>query len=36
VVKVTGADEPPNYGSLCVKGRFGFDFINSTSGSPHR
>jgi predicted molibdopterin-dependent oxidoreductase YjgC len=26
---VTGADFPPNYGSLCVKGRFGFDFINS-------
>ena len=30
VIKVTGAEEtPPNYGSLCVKGRFGFDFINS-------
>ena len=29
VVRVTGADFPPNYGSLCVKGRFGFDFINS-------
>lgn len=30
VAKVTGcADVPPNYGSLCVKGRFGFDFINS-------
>jgi predicted molibdopterin-dependent oxidoreductase YjgC len=30
VLKVTGAEEtPPNYGSLCVKGRFGFDFINS-------
>ncbi len=29
VVKITGAEEsPPNYGSLCVKGRFGFDFIN--------
>ena len=29
VVKVTGAEEsPPNYGSLCVKGRFGFDFVN--------
>jgi predicted molibdopterin-dependent oxidoreductase YjgC len=29
VVKVTGADEiPPNFGSLCVKGRFGFDFVN--------
>jgi predicted molibdopterin-dependent oxidoreductase YjgC len=30
VVKVTGAEEmAPNYGSLCVKGRFGFDFIHS-------
>jgi predicted molibdopterin-dependent oxidoreductase YjgC len=30
VVKVTGVEEaPPNYGSLCVKGRFGFDFIHS-------
>jgi predicted molibdopterin-dependent oxidoreductase YjgC len=29
VVKVNGADAAPNYGSLCVKGRFGFNFINS-------
>ncbi len=30
VVKVTGADGVvPNNGSLCVKGRFGFDFIHS-------
>jgi len=30
VVKVTGAEETgPNYGSLCVKGRFGYNFINS-------
>lgn len=30
VVKVSGVEEqPPNNGSLCVKGRFGFDFINS-------
>jgi len=30
VIKVTGAeDTPPNQGSLCVKGRFGFDFIYS-------
>ena len=30
VVKITGVEDvPPNYGSLCVKGRFGFDFINS-------
>ena len=33
VVKVTGVEGmAPNYGSLCVKGRFGFDFI----GSPER
>jgi len=30
VVKVSGVeDEVPNLGSLCVKGRFGFDFIAS-------
>ncbi len=30
VVKVTGVEDvPPNYGSLCVKGRFGYDFVNS-------
>jgi predicted molibdopterin-dependent oxidoreductase YjgC len=30
VVKVTGAEGvAPNYGSLCVKGRFGYNFINS-------
>jgi predicted molibdopterin-dependent oxidoreductase YjgC len=30
VVKVTGvADTTPNFGSLCVKGRFGYDFIHS-------
>ncbi len=28
VVKVTGFDVPPNNGSLCVKGRFGYNFIN--------
>ena len=29
VIKVTGVEElGPNYGSLCVKGRFGYDFIN--------
>ncbi len=28
IVKVNGAERtPPNYGHLCVKGRFGFDFI---------
>jgi predicted molibdopterin-dependent oxidoreductase YjgC len=31
VVKVTGVEDvAPNYGSLCVKGRFGYDFINSS------
>ncbi len=30
IVRVTGAeDTPPTYGSLCVKGRFGFDFVSS-------
>jgi predicted molibdopterin-dependent oxidoreductase YjgC len=29
VVKISGADTVPNHGSLCVKGRFGFDFIAS-------
>jgi predicted molibdopterin-dependent oxidoreductase YjgC len=31
VVKVTGVeDAEPNYGSLCVKGRFGYDFIQDS------
>ena len=31
VMKVTGAEDvAPNYGSLCVKGRFGFHFIGSS------
>jgi predicted molibdopterin-dependent oxidoreductase YjgC len=30
VVKASGVEEAtPNFGSLCVKGRFGFDFIHS-------
>jgi predicted molibdopterin-dependent oxidoreductase YjgC len=30
VVKITGVEDvTPNYGSLCVKGRFGYDFIHS-------
>jgi predicted molibdopterin-dependent oxidoreductase YjgC len=30
VVKVSGVEDvAPNYGSMCVKGRFGFDFISS-------
>ena len=33
IVKVTGVEDvPPNYGSLCVKGRFGYHFV----GSPQR
>lgn len=31
VVKVTGVEDVgPNFGSLCVKGRFGYDFINDS------
>jgi predicted molibdopterin-dependent oxidoreductase YjgC len=31
VVKITGVEDvAPNYGSLCVKGRFGYDFIHSS------
>ena len=30
MVKISGVEEAkPNFGSLCVKGRFGFDFIHS-------
>ncbi len=29
VVQVSGVDEAPNHGSLCVKGRFGFNFVGS-------
>ncbi len=29
VFLIEGADKAPNYGSLCVKGRFGFKFISS-------
>ena len=30
IVKATGVEDiPPNFGSICVKGRFGFDFIHS-------
>ena len=29
VIKVSGVEDVgPNYGSLCVKGRFGYDFVN--------
>ncbi len=28
IAKVKGADSIPNYGSSCVKGRFGLDFVN--------
>ncbi len=30
IVKVTGRDGPANYSKLCVKGRFGFDYVNHT------
>ena len=26
---MTGYDAAPNHGSLCVKGRFGYNFVNS-------
>jgi formate dehydrogenase major subunit len=30
ILKVTGVEgAEPNYGSLCIKGRFGYDFVNS-------
>jgi len=28
IVKVTGGDGPANHGYTCVKGRFGYDFVN--------
>ena len=31
VVRITGTEDvSPNFGSLCVKGRFGYDFINES------
>jgi len=30
IVNVSGADGPSNEGRLCVKGRYGFDYINSS------
>lgn len=35
VVRVRGADAHPNYGSLCVKGRFGYEFIASKERLSH-
>ncbi len=36
VVKVTGSDtDAPNYGSLCVKGRFAYDFIHDETAPDH-
>ena len=32
ILHVTGRDGPANHGRLCVKGRFGFDYVNH----PHR
>ncbi|PID65980.1 MAG: formate dehydrogenase subunit alpha [Gammaproteobacteria bacterium] len=28
IIKVTGRDGPANFSKLCVKGRFGFDYVN--------
>ncbi|RMD77822.1 MAG: formate dehydrogenase subunit alpha, partial [Lentisphaerae bacterium] len=28
IIKVTGANQVPNFGSTCVKGRFGLDYVN--------
>jgi len=37
IVKIDGADEdlPPNNASLCVKGRFGYEFVNSPERLTH-
>jgi len=36
VVQVTAANDAlPNYGNLCVKGRFGIDFVNDKSRLTH-
>lgn len=36
ILKVTGVENAaPNFGSLCVKGRFGYDFINSPDRLTH-
>ncbi|MBT8340396.1 MAG: molybdopterin-dependent oxidoreductase [Desulfatitalea sp.] len=36
VIKVTGVEQAePNYGRLCVKGRFGYDFIHSAERLTH-
>jgi predicted molibdopterin-dependent oxidoreductase YjgC len=37
IVKIDGADVdlPPNNASLCVKGRFGFDFVSSKDRLTH-
>ena len=29
ITRITGADDAPNHGHLCVKGRYGFDFVGS-------
>ena len=31
IIKVTGVEDvEPNYGALCIKGRFGYDFVHSS------
>ena len=29
ITRITGANDAPNHGHLCVKGRYGFDFVGS-------
>ena len=33
---VSGKDGPANQNRLCVKGRFGFDYVHNSSASPSR
>jgi len=36
VIRITGRENAaPNYGSLCVKGRYGFDFLGSQDRLTH-
>ena len=36
IIRITGQeDAAPNYGSLCVKGRYGFDFLDSKERLTH-
>ena len=35
ILEITGQNNSPNYGSLCIKGRFGFDFYKSSKRLLH-